>query len=126
MDIRGSGAHRQSRQRRPGQNLILAMNSSQRPSWGMQAEVMEMGHNGSHSGALTSAVPLRPAIMPSTPACHCAAVAIGPPVPPLWRSCRPLVAVRARASPQPRAAFGVPGPGDVPLPQSDIRFVIFE
>jgi hypothetical protein len=73
MDIRGSGAHRRSGHRRPGQDLTLAMCRSQRPTWGMQTEAMAMGHDGFHCGALTSALRVRPDILSSigrTPLWH--------------------------------------------------------
>jgi hypothetical protein len=91
-----------------------------------------MGHDGFHCGALTSAMRVRLDILSSIGGTSlwrkhsiarfgspCAATAAG-------GVAAPVVASSAPGSPQPPAAFRVPGPGDVPLPQSNVRFVIFE
>lgn len=91
-----------------------------------------MGHDGFHCGAPTWSLRVRPDILSSIgrmPLWRKLNSAFWQcPVPPLWPAEFPPRAgeVRAGASPHPAATFGVPGTGDVPLPQSDVHFVIFE
>jgi hypothetical protein len=93
---------------------------------------MVMGHDGFHCGALTSAMRVRLDILSSIGGTSlwrkhsiarfgspCAATAAGGVAAPVVASSGHGVAAATRR-------LRAPGPGDVPLPQSNVRFVIFE
>jgi hypothetical protein len=91
---------------------------------------MVMGHDGFHCGALTSAMRVRLDILSSIGGTSlwrkhsiarfgspCAATAAGGVA---------VVASSAHGVAAATRCLRAPGPGDLPLPQSNVRFVIFE
>ena len=90
---------------------------------------MGMDHNELHSSATMGALQIQSDVLSSLARHHVGVKRRSAMrLPPLQVALSVYrgVAVCARASPRPPAVFRVPGAGGVPLPDFNVRFVIFE